>query len=269
KDAVQSFLAEARVKASALAEQEMLTATDSSDFTESESKVIKQFSNPVFSRFTKKFSDGAVIMSEMTTAKSFYFVQSGKVVIEKYINGIMKRYGTVRPGEIFGEMEIIQESPRQSSAIAKGSVTCLKFSKENFGSVVVSSPNVAMLMLRLICKRIFEQRRNLQILCITDLPTRLADIMLMCIENEGAVGEDEDDMKRKINVSVDDIAMLAGLPVNTTRDELNKFTSRNKLAIYDNYMIVTNIMDMKRTVDTYYSNLEEEEAKKKQQQAKK
>ncbi len=231
-----------------------------------ETKVIKQFSNPVFSRFTKKFSDGAIIMSEYTSAKSFYFVQSGKVVIEKYINGVMKRYGVIRPGEIFGDMEILQESPRQSSAIAKGSVTCLKFSKENFNSVVISSPNVAMLMLRLICKRIFEQRRNLQILCIKDLSARIADIMLMCIENEGAVGEDEDDMKRKINVTVDDIAMIAGLSVNSTRDELNKFTSRNKIAIYDGYMIVANVMDMKRTVDTYYTNLEEEEAKQKQQQ---
>ncbi|MBQ6566562.1 MAG: hypothetical protein IJL80_05855 [Treponema sp.] len=65
---------------------------------------------------------------------------------------------------------------------------------------------------------------------------------------------------------MDDIAMIAGLSVNETRDELNKFTSRNKLAIYDGYMIVANVMDMKRTVDTYYTNLEEEEAKQKQQQ---
>ncbi|MBP5157729.1 MAG: cyclic nucleotide-binding domain-containing protein [Treponema sp.] len=266
KSDVQNFLAEARVKASAMAEQEMLAADSSQELLEADSMVIKQFSAPVFSRFTKKFSDGAIIMSEYTSAKSFYFVQSGKVVIEKYINGVMKRYGVIRPGEIFGDMEILQESPRQSSAIAKGSVTCLKFSKENFNSVVISSPNVAMLMLRLICKRIFEQRRNLQILCIKDLSARIADIMLMCIENEGAVGADEDDMKRKINVTVDDIAMIAGLSVNSTRDELNKFTSKNKIAIYDGYMIVANVMDMKRTVDTYYTNLEEEEAKQKQQQ---
>ncbi|MBP5156849.1 MAG: hypothetical protein ILP18_03145, partial [Treponema sp.] len=77
---------------------------------------------------------------------------------------------------------------------------------------------------------------------------------------------DEDDMKRKINVTIEDVALLAGLPVNTTRDELNKFSSKNKIAIYDNYIIVANVMDMKRTVDTYYTNLEEEEEKKKQQQ---
>ena len=193
----------------------------------------------------------------LTSAKSFYFIQSGMVVIEKYINGVMKRYGLIKPGEIFGEMEIIQDSPRQTSAIARGPVSCLKFSKENFNSVVISSPNVAMLTLRLICKRIFEQRRNLQILCIKELSVRIADIMLMCIENEGAVGEDEDDMKRKINVTIEDVALLAGLPVNTTRDELNKFSSKNKIAIYDNYIIVANVMDMKRTVDTYYTNLEE------------
>ncbi len=269
KDAVSAFIAEARVKASAMAEQEMKEAVITPEVSESESKVIKQFSNPVFSRFTKKFTNGSVIISELTKSKSFYFIQSGMVVVEKYINGVMKRYGLMHPGEIFGEMEIIQDSARQTSAIAKGTVTCLKFSKENFNSVVISSPNVAMIMLRLICKRIFEQRRNLQILCIKDLAARMADIMLMCIENEGAIGEDEDDMKRKIHVSIEDIALIAGLPVNTTRDELNKYSARNKIAIYDGYIIVANVMDMKRIVDTYYTNLEEEEEKKKQQQAKK
>ncbi len=266
KDAVSEFIGAARVKASAMAEQEMKEAVITTETDESESRAIKQFSNPVFNRFSKKYTDGTVIISELTKAKSFYFVQSGAVVIEKYINGVMKRYGLIKPGEIFGEMEIIQDSVRQTSAIARGSVTCLKFSRENFNSVVISNPAVAMIMLRLICKRIFEQRRNLQILCIKDLSARIADIMLMCIENEGARGEDEDDMKRKINVTIEDIALLAGLPVPATRDELNKFSARNKIAIYDGYIIVSNIMDMKRTVDTYYTNLEEEEEKKKQQQ---
>ena len=35
-----------------------------------------------------------------------------------------------------------------------------------------------------------------------------------------------------------------------TRDEINKFVERRKIEVYDNYMIVLNINDMKRTVDT-------------------
>lgn len=268
KEEITQLLGVARVKASEMAEQEINGPAHVETISESESRAIKQFSNPIFSRFSKKFSSGAVIISEFTKAKSFYFIQSGAVYIEKYINGVMKRYGLLRPGEIFGETEIIDDSDRKSSAIAKGEVSCLKFNKGNFSSIVLGNATVSLIMLRLVCKRIFEQRRNLKILCIKDLSVRMADILIMCTERENARGEDEDDMKRKINVTVDDIAQIAGLNVNTTRDELNKFSARNKIAIYDSYIIIANIMDMKRMVDSYYSNLETA-AKPQQQPAKK
>ena len=58
---------------------------------------------------------------------------------------------------------------------------------------------------------------------------------------------------RKFNVTVADIAHWAGLTPEVTRDEINKYVENRKLEVYDNYMIVTNIADMKRTVDSKLS----------------
>jgi hypothetical protein len=76
----------------------------------------------------------------------------------------------------------------------------------------------------------------------------------MYVDMQGAKGADEDDMKRKVYITIDDVAQWSSLGSDETRDELNKFSSRNKLAIYDEYMLIANIMDMKRTVDSYYAN---------------
>ena len=257
RDAITELLGEARVKASSQAEMELKSHSFASS-SDDESKTIKQFSLPVFDRFTKKYSDGDVIISEFTKSKSFYFVKSGEVAVEKLINGNMKRYGIVKPGEIFGEMELLEESTRQATVVARGSVSCLKFNKDNFNSVVVNNPVIAMNMLRLVCKRIFEQRRDLKILCIKDWSVRIADVFLKYVEVQKPVGADEEDQKRTISCTIDDISQDANLCLNDTRDELNKYVSRNKIAIYDDRIVIKNIMDMKRTVDSYYANKEEE-----------
>ena len=60
----------------------------------------------------------------------------------------------------------------------------------------------------------------------------------------------EAEKQRRFNVTIADIAHWAGLSPEVTRDEINKFVERRKIEVYDNYMIVININDMKRTVDT-------------------
>ena len=60
----------------------------------------------------------------------------------------------------------------------------------------------------------------------------------------------EAEKQRRFNVTISDVAHWAGLNADVTRDEINKFVERRKIEVYENYMIVLNINDMKRTVDT-------------------
>ena len=59
--------------------------------------------------------------------------------------------------------------------------------------------------------------------------------------------------QRKFNITVQDISHWSGLTPETTRDEINKYVEKRKVEIHDNYMIVTNIQDMKRIVDSKIS----------------
>ena len=57
------------------------------------------------------------------------------------------------------------------------------------------------------------------------------------------------DRTRKFNITVQDLSHWAGLPVETVREELNKFAEKRRIEIYDNSIVVNNIVDMKRLVD--------------------
>ncbi len=212
------------------------------------SSSLKLFALPAFERFAKTYEPGEVIIAEYEPGDCFYLIQSGRVQLVKCVNGSKKNLDVLKPGEFFGEMAILDNSARSATCMAAGKVKCLEFNKENFELLITGNPQMALLLLKLFCKRIYDQKRRFRILVIKDLQARIADVFMLLDEMNPVMNEAE--KQRRFNVTISDVAHWAGLNAEVTRDEINKFVERRKIEVYDNYMIVNNINDMKRTVDT-------------------
>ena len=210
--------------------------------------VLNVFELPAFARFAKNYEPDQVIISEFEPGNSFYLIQSGKVQLVKCMNGTKKNLDILKPGEFFGEMAILDNSPRSATCVAIGKVKCLEFNKENFEALITGNPQMALLLLKLFCKRIYDQKRRFRILVVKDLQARIADVFLMLDEMNPVANENE--KQRRFNVTISDIAHWAGLKADVTRDEINKFVERRKIEVYDNYVIVNNINDIKRMYET-------------------
>ncbi|MCK9170449.1 MAG: Crp/Fnr family transcriptional regulator [Treponema sp.] len=251
KDEVAKLYADAKLRNTKVNEK---GRNDEFSSDEDESAgALKQFSLPAFERFAKQYKPGNVIISEFEPGNCFYLIQSGKVQLVKCVNGSKKNLDILKPGEFFGEMAILDNSARSATCVAIGRVECLEFNKENFELLITGNPQIAIILLKLFCKRIYDQKRRFRILVIKDLQARLADVFLMFEEMNPAQNPNE--RQRKFNVTTADLAHWAGLPLDTTRDEVNKFVEKRKLEVYDNYMIVANIADMKRILDTRAANI--------------
>lgn len=219
-----------------------------SDPADDGSGALRQFELAAFERFAKKYAAGQVIISEFEPGDTFYLIQRGSVQLLKYANGTTKNLDILKAGEFFGEMAILDNSPRSATCMAKTSVKCLEFSKENFESIVTGNAQLALNLLKLFCKRIYDQRRRFKILVIKDYQARIADVFMLFDEMNPPINPNE--RSRKFNVTVGDVAHWAGLSPEVTRDEINKFVEKRKIEVYDDYIIVANISDMKRIVDT-------------------
>ncbi|MBQ0163342.1 MAG: Crp/Fnr family transcriptional regulator [Treponema sp.] len=247
KDNVAKIYADAKLRADKLKTRRQ----QSYDAPVSNEGALKQFSLPAFERFAKKYEPEQVIISEFEPGNSFYLIQSGQVQLVKCVNGTKKNLDILKPGEFFGEMAILDNSPRSATCMAIGPVECLEFNKENFALLITGNPQLALILLKLFCKRIYDQKRRLRILTIKDLPARIADVFMM-YDEMNPVGNPAEH-SRKFNITVSDISHWAGLTPEVTRDEINKYVEKRKVEVYDNYMVVTNIADMKRIVDTKIS----------------
>ena len=219
---------------------------------ESDDGSLKVFSLPAFERFAKEYEPGQVIIAEYEPGDSFYLIQSGRVQLVKCVNGTSKNLDILKPGEFFGEMAILDKSPRSATCMAAGHVKCLEFNKENFELLITGNPQTALVLLKLFCKRIYDQKRRFRILCIKDLQARLADVFLMLDEMNPVVNVAE--KTRRFNVTLSDMAHWSGLSQEVTRDEINKLIEKRKIEVYDSYIVVSNIVDMRRMYETRSGN---------------
>ena len=123
---------------------------------------------------------------------------------------------------------------------------------------MLGNPQIVMNLLKLFCKRIYDQNRQFKIVLIKDIYTRICDVFLMYDELAGGTSRRKDDdgnFKRKFFITANDIASWASIPLDQAKDCLVRLMDRGKIQIFEDYMIVSNIHDLRRIVDSYYMKL--------------
>ncbi len=201
-----------------------------------------------FERFAVGYQPGEIIFCEYEPGDAFYLIQQGRVQISKIMGDIEKTVDVLQPGEIFGEMAILEEAPRSATAIAVERVKCLEFNRENFEILMRGNPAIALKLLKLFTKRIYDQRRRFMILTLDDTQARVADVFLMLNELRGQP-EDETD-ERVFSTTQEDVAHWAGLSTEETRHVLNHFVSQRRLEVENDRIILKNINEFVRFVNS-------------------
>ncbi|GJQ10180.1 hypothetical protein GpartN1_g1971.t1 [Galdieria partita] len=91
-------------------------------------------SQELASFFNVKFMPGEVIFEQGQPGDNFYIIKSGEVerLIKHPEDEKENVVGTLRPGQSFGELSLMFDSPRGSTTRAKTEVECWAISAENF-----------------------------------------------------------------------------------------------------------------------------------------
>ncbi|HUX22710.1 MAG TPA: Crp/Fnr family transcriptional regulator [Spirochaetia bacterium] len=200
----------------------------------------------MFGRFAVTFKKNDIMFCEHEPGDTFYLIQSGRVQIVKIMGDVEKIIDILYPGEILGEMAILEEAPRSASAIALDQVTALEFNRENFEVLMQGNPQIALKLLKLFTKRIYDQKRRFMILTLDDVQARVADVFLMLGETQTNADSNKDE--RAFNTTIDDIAHWAGMSPDKCRQVLNHFSTQRRIEIYPDKIIVKNMNDFARFV---------------------
>ena len=197
-------------------------------------------------RFIRTFRADEIIFSEFEHGDTFYVIQSGRVKLVKNAGEFERTLDILEPPEMFGEMAILENSPRTASAIALDEVKVMELTSQNFETLLLGNPQLALKLLRIFSKRIYDSKRRFMILTLPDPQSKIADVFLMLDEIQPS--RNKKDTTREFQTTVEDIAHWAGMSVIQTRETLNHFVFQNRLEMYPNKMVVKNINDFIRFV---------------------
>ena len=148
----------------------------------------------------RNFTGGELLCEEGSTGHECYFIIEGQVNVSKIIDkddGREKVLATLQAGDFFGEMALLEDSPRSANVRAAGPTRVLILSRESFWSLLDREADVAVKMLFGIISTIVGRLRRTStelvalfdtgkiVGSITDLPTLCGKILERLRESIG------------------------------------------------------------------------------------
>jgi CRP/FNR family transcriptional regulator, cyclic AMP receptor protein len=112
----------------------------------------------------RTYNAGSTIFSQGDTGVGLYVVKSGKIRLTQANNPDRAEIdlGTVGPGEVMGEMALLDDLPRSATATAESDVDVLVLPIWEFRSVLRQHPDIALKLLSALSRRLrkVETRRR-------------------------------------------------------------------------------------------------------------
>lgn len=103
----------------------------------------------------RRFSAGERIFSEGEPGDGLYVVSAGQVEISGIVNQQAQRVFTrIGPGEMFGEMAVIEQRPRSATAIAVEETVAWFFPRDEMLRLIEQVPGLALTLLQVISNRL-------------------------------------------------------------------------------------------------------------------
>jgi CRP/FNR family cyclic AMP-dependent transcriptional regulator len=127
---------------------------------------------------------GTPIMHEGDPTDCLYVIISGRLkVMMGDADGKEVILSLIGPGEFFGEMGLIDDSPRSASVVAIEPCELLSITKRDFRKCLQENFEMSMTVMRGLVRRLREADRKIGSLALLDVYGRVARLLLDMAEN--------------------------------------------------------------------------------------
>lgn len=134
----------------------------------------------------KQVPRGGVVMREGEHTSAIYFILNGTLkVIVSDADGREVILTILGRGEMFGEMGVIDDSPRSATVVATQPCDLVVVSKADFQHVLSENFDISLNIMRGLTKRLRLADRKIETLALHDVYGRVARLLLDLSEQSG------------------------------------------------------------------------------------
>jgi CRP/FNR family cyclic AMP-dependent transcriptional regulator len=179
---------------------------------------------------------GATIVSKGDPGNSLIAVISGTVKISiSSPDGRSAILNLIGPGEIFGEVAVLDGLARTADATANTNCEIYVIDRRDFLPFVRSQPALAMKFIELLCTRLRWTSDQVEEVILQDLPGRLASALLRLTEKHKLAQGG-----RTIAITQQEISEMVGMTRESINKQLRAWATRNLVRLEHGSIVVLN-----------------------------
>jgi CRP/FNR family transcriptional regulator, cyclic AMP receptor protein len=167
---------------------------------------------------TRHYKAGEPVFLKGDPGSAMMAVLSGRVRICSYsTEGREVVLNVISPGEVFGEIALIDGGERTADAFAMEATELLVLSRRDFLPFLENNPEVCVRLLEVMCRRLRWTSEQLEDVNFLDLRSRLAKRLIYLADHHG----EPDSVDRKAGCVRISQHLLASM-IGTSREAVNK-----------------------------------------------
>jgi CRP-like cAMP-binding protein len=196
----------------------------------------------------RRFRRNQTIFQRGDNGSSLMAVLRGRVRISS-VSGDGKEVtlNVINPGEIFGEIALLDGQPRSADANAIEETLLLVVERRHFVPFLRQNEDLYLRLLAVLCSRLRRTSMALEEIALFDLPVRLARVLLKLAEDYGrpSAGGTRVDLK----LSQRDLSNLVASSRESVNKQLRLWRESGAVDMADGFIVLRRPADLKNLTD--------------------
>ena len=188
----------------------------------------------------KKLESGEVLFNEGEKGDVMYLIREGKIKITKGKDEDEKVLAVLKEGDFFGEMAIIDGSPRSAGAIAASTVSLLVIDKETFRSKIKENPLIEY-VLETLSRRLRTTDEQIRLLTIKSEERRIVAYIITKAKETGTKTDAGIEIP---GFSYENITHITGIEQEKVEKYIKNLQQARLMSLKDNILTIKAVEDL-------------------------
>ena len=155
-------------------------------------------------------------------SRNVYLLKRGRVKIANTApSGKEVTFDILEAGEVFGELDVLEDAPRSTSAEALDDALICVIPRKDFDQYLAMHPTVMFKLTKLIGLRLKKIQSRVEDLVFRDVPARLAHLLSELSKTEGVA--EKQGIRLKVKLTHQEMANLIGCSRETVSTTMGQF----------------------------------------------
>lgn len=188
---------------------------------------------------TRRYAKNAILVRENDPGDALFIVLRGNVAVTRATNdGKESILSILKEGDFFGEMAVLDSSPRSATIKALKETEAAILSRNDFLDLLRSNPHMSLLIVMALSARLRATNEAIQAAAFQDIPTRLAALLLYLSKNFGE--EVATGIRLTLKLTNQEMASMIGTTRESVNRTLNRFWDDKLIDMHDAHIVITN-----------------------------